>query len=191
MCAIYRPGLRNSILKVSQIQLSHAVAAPILIGDCAQVVLEVARMLLLLFLYVLVKRSYFFPPHCTERKTNRYPSAGGEREREGRDYTKRWKTKLSFFIQPLSFYCDRTVKTLSSVSVFIPSTFSVFTVPLVSGAKGKQFIFRKQVSQHQIFVAAQKQPFNFVPFCMLKDDIACAVCPSRVPRLCAKRALSK
>lgn len=49
MCAIYRPCLKNGMLKVSQIQLSHAVAAPILIGDCAQVVPEVVRMVLLLF----------------------------------------------------------------------------------------------------------------------------------------------
>lgn len=35
MCAIFRPCLKNGMLKVSQIQLSHAVAAPILIGDCA------------------------------------------------------------------------------------------------------------------------------------------------------------
>lgn len=34
---------------MSQIQLSHAVAALILIGDCAQVALEVAGMLLSLF----------------------------------------------------------------------------------------------------------------------------------------------
>lgn len=60
MCAIYRLCLKNSMLKVSQIQLSHAVAAPILIGDCAQVVPEVARMLLLLFLHVSQSKEVIF-----------------------------------------------------------------------------------------------------------------------------------
>ncbi len=67
MCAIYRPLLKNGMLKVSQIQLSHVVAVPISMGDCAQVVPEVGKMVLLLFLYV-VKRSYFFFLQCNERE---------------------------------------------------------------------------------------------------------------------------
>lgn len=75
MRAIYRFCLRNGILKVSQIQLSHTVAALILIGDCE----VVARVLLWLFLYASLV-------------TNRYPSESStaERKREAvtRDYTK-------------------------------------------------------------------------------------------------------
>lgn len=41
MCAIYRPRLKKAMLKVSQFQLSHAVATPILIVDRARIVLEV------------------------------------------------------------------------------------------------------------------------------------------------------
>lgn len=78
MCDIYRLCLRNGILKVSQIQLSHTVAPPILIGDW-EAVLAVARLLLLPFL-------------CASLVTNRYPSESStvERRRGGvkRDYTK-------------------------------------------------------------------------------------------------------
>lgn len=77
MCAIYRLCLRIGILKVSQIQLSHTLAAPILIGDW-EIVLEVARMLLLLFLYASLD-------------TNWYHSESSTGERRGgvkRDYTK-------------------------------------------------------------------------------------------------------
>ena len=69
MCAIYRPCLKNGMLKVSQIQLSHAVAAPILIGDCAQVVPEVARILCCCFCICrIVKRSGVFFAQCNERE---------------------------------------------------------------------------------------------------------------------------
>lgn len=134
-------GLKNGMLKVSQIQLSHAVAAPILIGDCAQVVLEVAKMLLLLFLYVsLSKEVTFLFLQCNEREqtgthqSHHQEREGGREERRGggkkeiRESTQRWKPKLSLFNPPLSFYCDRTGETLSSISlfscIFNPSTFS-------------------------------------------------------------------
>lgn len=35
--------------------------------------------------------------------------------------------------------------------IFIRSTFSLYAVPLTSGAKNGQFLFRKQISEHQIF----------------------------------------
>ena len=87
VCAIYRPCLKNGMLKVSQIQLSHAVTAPILIGDCAQVVLEV----LLLFLYVsLGKEVIFIFPLCNEREqTGTLQTHHQERERGGGEKRRR------------------------------------------------------------------------------------------------------
>lgn len=106
------------------------------------------------------KEVIFLSPRTEGKQTGPLRSHQQEGEGEKRGGFKRWKTKLSSFIQPLSLYCDRTAELekpypLSLFSFHPP--FSLFTVFLISGAKDDQFIFGKQVSEHQIFVATKKK----------------------------------
>lgn len=115
----------------------------------------------------------------------------GRREGDKGDGTKMESYIVTLHSSPLSFYCERSGETLSSIPVFVYFQFHPpFPCILSLSYQDGQFIFRKQISEHQIF-GCENQPCNSVPFCMLMDEVVCVVCPSRVPRLCAKRALSK
>lgn len=162
---------------MSQIPLSHAVAALILIGVCAQVVAEVARMLLLFLCTYVSAESPYFPLHCV-LKGNKQVTFGviSSREKE-RGITQRCKTKLLLFIQPLTFYVTdlREPYPLSPFS-FHPTTFPRLLSLSYQAPRTNPFIVRKQASEHQIFAATKKQPFSFVLFRMLKDEIfSCCV----------------
>lgn len=112
-----------------------------------------------------------------ERRGERREEKRGE-EKEIRETAQRWKPELSFFIPPLSFCCDSTGKTLSSIPVFVyVCSIHLMLVYCPSHARSQGWPIHLQeadlrTSFTSTFCGYEKhQPGNFVPTCSLKDEV--------------------